>query len=115
MLSADSSALKNDSDDQSRPTPPMIPSAAALSCTRWTSLMMLSSEVPGRAWFSSRTKKSDALGAVCEAEEREREEDERHEREEREVGHHRREMGAAIFEELVHELAAANRHANPHG
>src|SRR4029077_9086933 len=60
MLSADSSALKNESDVQARPMPPMIPSAAALSCTRRTSLMMLSSEVPGKACFSSRMKKSDA-------------------------------------------------------
>src|SRR5438132_2886149 len=60
MLSADWSALKNDSDDQTRPIPPMIPSAAALSWTRRTSLMMLSSDVPGNACFSSRTKKSDA-------------------------------------------------------
>src|SRR5215471_3409863 len=60
MLSADSSALKSESDDQSRPTAPMIPSAAALSCTWWTSLTMLSSEVPGKACFSSRTRKPDA-------------------------------------------------------
>ncbi len=60
MLKADSSALKNESEDQSRPTPPMIPSAAALFCTRWTSLMMLWSDVPGKACFSSLMKKSDA-------------------------------------------------------
>src|ERR1700756_2754729 len=60
MLSADSSALKNESDVQASPTPPMIPSAAALSCTRRTSLMMLSSDVPGKACFSSRMKKLDA-------------------------------------------------------
>src|ERR1700758_1308804 len=60
MLSADSSALKNESDVQASPTPPMIPSAAALSCTRRTSLMMLSSDVPGNACFSSRMKKLDA-------------------------------------------------------
>src|SRR5689334_21941306 len=60
MLSADSRALKNESDDQSRPIPPMIPSAAALSCTRRTSLMMLLSDVPGKACFSSLMKKSDA-------------------------------------------------------
>ena len=50
------------------------------------------------------------LGAVCEAEEREREEDEGHERQEREVRDHRREVGAAVGEELVHELAATDRH-----
>src|SRR5215813_248544 len=60
MLSADSSALKNEVDDQSRPMPPMIPSAAALFCTRWTRLMMLLTDVPGKACFSSLTKKSDA-------------------------------------------------------
>ena len=38
----------------------MIPSAAALFCTRRTRLMMLSSDVPGNACFSSLTKKSDA-------------------------------------------------------
>src|SRR5215475_6335444 len=60
MLKADSSALKKESEDHARPIAPMIPSAAALSCTRWTSLMMLSSDVPGKACFSSRMKKSDA-------------------------------------------------------
>ena len=58
MLNADSSALKNEVDDQSRPMPPMIPSAAALFCTRRTRLVMLSTEVPGNACFSSLTKKS---------------------------------------------------------
>ena len=50
------------------------------------------------------------VGLVSEAEEREREEDERHEREEREVRDHRREMRAAIGEELVREVPASNRH-----
>ena len=49
------------------------------------------------------------LRAVREAEEREREEDEGDEREQREVRDHRREVGAAVFEELVHELAPADR------
>src|ERR1700719_3261909 len=60
MLSADSSALKNESDDQMRPIPPMIPSVAALFWTRCPSVIMLSSDVPGNACLSSRTKKSDA-------------------------------------------------------
>src|SRR6201981_1523798 len=60
MFSADSSALTNESDDQSRPTAPMIPRAAALFCTWCTSLMMLSSDVPGEACFSWRRKKADA-------------------------------------------------------
>jgi hypothetical protein len=60
MLNADSSALKSESDDQSSPIPPMIPSVAALSWTRWTSERMLLSELPGKARFNSRTRKSDA-------------------------------------------------------
>ncbi len=72
--------------------------------------MMLSCEVPGRSWVSSLTKKVRRLGAVCEAEEREREEDEGDERQEREVRDHRREVGAAVGEELVHELAATDPH-----
>ena len=51
------------------------------------------------------------VGAMREAEQREREEDERHEREQREVGDHRREVGAAIGEELPDELAAADAHS----
>ena len=50
------------------------------------------------------------LGAVREAEERERQEDEGHEREEREVRDHRREVGTPVFEELVYELAPADAH-----
>ena len=60
MLNADSSALNSDSDDHSRPMPPMMPSVAAFSCTWWTSVRMLCSELPGNARFSSRTRKSDA-------------------------------------------------------
>ena len=47
MLNADSSALKSESDDQRSATPPMIPSVAALSWTRWTSVRMLFSEWSG--------------------------------------------------------------------
>src|SRR6476646_4660906 len=50
------------------------------------------------------------MGLVSEAEEREREEDEGDERQQREVGHHRREVGASIGEELVHELAPTDPH-----
>ena len=106
MLNADSSALKNESDDQSRPMPPMIPSAAALSCTRRTSLMMLLSEVPGKRVLQLLDEEVGRLGAMSEAEEREREEDEGHEREQREVGDHRREMRAAVGEELVRRAGA---------
>jgi len=60
MLNADSSALNNEVDDHSSATPPMIPSVAALSCTRWTSVTMLFTEVVGNARPSSRTRKSDA-------------------------------------------------------
>jgi hypothetical protein len=60
MLKADSSALKSESDDQTNATPPMIPSVAALSCTLWTSVRMLCSDVPGNARESSRTRKSEA-------------------------------------------------------
>jgi hypothetical protein len=60
MLNADSSELNSDSDDHRSVTPPMIPSAAALSCTRWTSVRMLVTELPGKALLSSFTKKSDA-------------------------------------------------------
>src|SRR3954463_4483806 len=60
MLKADSSALKSDSDDQRSATAPMIPSVAALSCTWWTSLMMLAIDVDGNARESSFTRKSDA-------------------------------------------------------
>jgi len=38
----------------------MIPSVAALSWTRWTSVRMLFSEVVGKARLSSLTRKSDA-------------------------------------------------------
>ena len=110
MLSADSSALNSESDDQSRPMPPMIPSAAALFWTRWTRWMMLASEVPGKGLLQLADEEVRRVRAVGEAEEREREEDERHERQEREVRDHRREMGAPVGEELVHELTAANRH-----
>ena len=78
----------------------MIPSVAALSWTRWTSERMLSSELPGKARAQLLDEEVRRVRAVGEAEEREREEDERHEREEREVGDHRREMGAAVGEEL---------------
>ena len=108
MLSADSSALKSESDDQSRPTPPMIPSAAALFCTWWTRLMMLFERRPGERVLQLLDEEVGRLGAVGEAEEREREEDERDEREQREVRDHRGEVGAAVGEELVHELTATD-------
>src|SRR5258706_4284865 len=60
MLSADSSALKSETDDQRRNTPPMMPSVAALSCTLCTRLRIPLTEVPGKAWLSSFTRKSDA-------------------------------------------------------
>ena len=60
MLNADSSTLKSESDDQRSATPPTIPSVAALSCTRWTSVRMLFNEVVGNARLSSFTRKSDA-------------------------------------------------------
>ena len=48
--------------------------------------------------------------AAREAEQRERQEEERHEREEREVGDHRREVRAAVGEELRDELPFAQSH-----
>src|SRR5438034_9458544 len=60
MLNADSSALNRESDDQSSPTAPMMPSAAALSCTRCTRVRMLASELLGNARLSSFTRKSEA-------------------------------------------------------
>src|SRR5579871_2292594 len=60
MLSADSSALKSESDDQRSPTPPTIPSVVAFSCTLRTRWTMLTSDAPGNAFPSSLTKKSPA-------------------------------------------------------
>jgi len=109
MLNADSSALKSESDDQRSATPPMIPSVAALSWTRWTSVRMLCNEVVGKARLSSFTR-SRTRRAVDEAEQGEREENKRHEREEREVGDHRGEVGPAVGEELRGEGSFAQAH-----
>ena len=60
MLKADSRALNSDRDDQSRATPPMIPSVAALSWTRWTRVRMLFERAARERALSSLTRKSDA-------------------------------------------------------
>src|SRR3954447_6969410 len=60
MLNADSSALNSDSDDQSRNSPPTIPSVAAFAWIARTTFRIVASELDGNALFSSRTKKSDA-------------------------------------------------------
>ena len=54
----------------------------------------------GNVRWSSRTKNEFCVGLVREAEQREREEEQRHEREQREVRDHRREVRAAVGEEL---------------
>ena len=56
MLNADSSTLKSESDVQSSPTAPRIPSAVAwfwIARTAWT---MLEIELPGNARLSSVTR-----------------------------------------------------------
>ena len=110
MLNADSSALKSESDDQSSATPPTIPSVAALSWTRWTSVRMLFERRGRERAAELLHEEVRRVGAVDEAEQREREEDERHEREQREVGDHRGEVGAAVGEELRDEGSLAQAH-----
>ena len=110
MLNADSSTLKSESDDQRRKTPPTIPRVAALSCTRWTSERMLSTELLGNARLELLDEEVRRVRAVDEAEQREREEDERHEREQGEVGDHRGEMRAAVGEELRQEGSLPDAH-----
>jgi hypothetical protein len=51
--------------------------------------------------------------AAGQAEQRERAEDDRHEREQREVGDHRRQVRAAIGEELLDQLPFADAHVLP--
>ena len=70
MFSADSSALKSESDDQRRKTPPTIPRVAALSCTRWTSERMLLTELPGNARAQLLDEEVRCVRAVREAQER---------------------------------------------
>ena len=60
MLKADSSALKSDSDVQSRNAPPTIPSDHALSWTVRTSRTMSSIGVSGSACLISTTRKLDS-------------------------------------------------------
>ena len=105
MLNADSSALKSDSDDQSRKIPPMIPSVAALSWIAWTTRRIVSSELERERAVELAHEEIRGVGPVREAEERERQEDERHERQEREVRDHRREVRAAVAKELGERLS----------
>ena len=83
----------------------MIPSDVALSWIVRTTVTISSIDAPGKALLSSRTKKLDSSARPGEAEQRERQEEQRHEREQREVGDHRREVRAAVGEELGEGLA----------
>ena len=102
MLNAHSSTLKSESDDQSRNAPPTIPSAVALSLDRAHRARRSSRPTcSGTIFGSSRTRKLDSSAWPDEPEQREREEEQRHEGEQREVGDHRREVRAAVGEELA--------------
>ena len=101
MLNADSSTLKSESEHQSRNEPPMMPSVAALSLhgvdrasTIWAT------ELDGKIRCSSRDERARLVGPAGKPEQREREEGQGQEREQREVGDHRREVRAAVGEEL---------------
>ena len=110
MLNALSSTLKSDSDDQSRKAPPTIPSAVAFVLDR--ARPRAGSSRPtcsGTSRCSSRTKNEPSSAWCDEPEQREREEEQRHEREQREVGDHRREVRAAVGEELAQDRAASAR------
>jgi hypothetical protein len=60
MLKADSSTLKSESEVQISAARPMMPSAAALSCTVWTSETIRSIGVPGSVCLISLTRKDDS-------------------------------------------------------
>src|SRR5262245_40061568 len=60
MLNADSSTLNSESEVQPTKTAPITPSVAALSCTERTTLTMPSTELCGKALFSSWTRKLDS-------------------------------------------------------
>src|SRR5581483_10840958 len=55
------------------------------------------------------------VGLVDEPEQREREEEQRDERQEREVGDHRRQVRAAVGEELAEDAPHARQYARTHG
>src|SRR5919204_2973982 len=67
MLNADSSTLKSESDVHSSAAPPTTPRAAACFCTARMVWTMLSIELPGKARFSSVTRKVDSSGRPASA------------------------------------------------
>ena len=108
MLNALSSTLKNESDDQSRNAPPTIPSAVAFA---WIARTALQDRVERRARERLRRARGRRTsprrpGATSPSSASD-EEEQRHEREQREVRDHRREVRAAVGEELAHD--------SPHG
>ena len=89
----------------------MMPSAVELLWISSTRATMLETELPGKICLSSVDEVARLVGPAGEAEQREREEEQRHEREQREVGDHRREVGAAVGEELrQQEVIARSMH-----
>ena len=111
MLNADSSTLKSESDVQSRPTRADDPERRRVFWIARTVWTMLEIELPGNARFSSRHEVARLVGRPASAEQRERQEEQRHEREQREVGDHRREVRAAVGEELARAAGAATASA----
>ena len=101
MLNALSSTLKSDSDDQSR-------NAAAEEAERRGVRLDRVDRAQDRVDRRARERALQlaheervSVRLVGEPEQREREEQQRHEREQREVGDHRREVRAAVGEELA--------------
>ena len=115
MLNALSSTLKSESDDQSRNAPPTIPSAAALCLDRSHRVRIESSEVLGNVRWSSRTKNESGVGVVRGPSRASERKSERHEREQREVRDHRREVRAAVGEELPQDRSHGRQYAQRHG
>ena len=83
----------------------MIPSAVACVCTERTTLQDAVDRARRERLVQLRDEEARLVGPAREAEQREREEEQRHEREEREVRDHRREMRAAVGEELRKDLS----------
>ena len=105
MLNADSSTLKSESDAQRSA---LRRRCRAPSRCRWISSTVSTMLVDGAAReraLELRDEEARLVRPSGEAEQRERQEEERDEREQREVGDHRREMRAAVGEELRERIA----------
>ena len=110
MLNADSSTLKSDSELQASVTAPMMPERPPVPLYGVDRAHDLVDRARRKQRLQLRHEVARLVRPPADREQRERDEHQRQEGEQREVGDHRRQVGAAVGEELPEETRERLQH-----